>query len=55
MGEKRNDMFTEKEKLLANEAALTASLLGNGLNALRKANIYNKGLYYQAFFHYRLE
>ncbi len=43
-------MFTEKERLLANEASLTSSLLGNGLNSLRKANIYNKGLYYQAFF-----
>lgn len=43
-------MFTEKERLLANEASLTSSLLGNGLNALRKASIYNKGLYYQAFF-----
>lgn len=43
-------MFTEKERLLANEATLTASLLGNGLNALRQANLYNKGLYYQAFF-----
>ena len=43
-------MFTEKEVNLANEAALTASLLGNGLNALRKADLYNKGLYYQAFF-----
>lgn len=43
-------MFTEKEQNLANEAALTASLLANGLNALRKASLYNKGLYYQAFF-----
>lgn len=43
-------MFTEKERVLANEASLTASLLGNGLNALRKSDIYNKGLYYQAFF-----
>ncbi len=43
-------MFTTKERLLANEASLTSSLLGNGLNALRRANIYNKGLYYQAFF-----
>jgi hypothetical protein len=43
-------MFTEKECFLANEAALTSSLLGNGLNALRKADLYNKGLYYQAFF-----
>ena len=30
-------MFTDKERNLANEANLTASLLGNGLNALRKA------------------
>lgn len=43
-------MFTEKERSLANEAALTSSLLGNGLNTLRKADMYNKGLYYQAFF-----
>lgn len=43
-------MFTEKERNLANEASLTASLLGSGLNALRKADLYNKGLYYQAFF-----
>lgn len=43
-------MFTEKELNLANEAALTSSLLGNGLNALRRADLYNKGLYYQAFF-----
>jgi hypothetical protein len=43
-------MFTEKERNLANEAALTSSLLGNGLNALRKADLYNRGLYYQAFF-----
>ncbi len=43
-------MFTEKERNLANEASLTFSLLGNGLNALRKADLYNKGLYYQAFF-----
>ncbi len=43
-------MFTDKERNLANEANLTASLLGNGLNALRKADLYHKGLYYQAFF-----
>lgn len=29
-------MFTDKERVLANEASLTASLLGNGLNALKK-------------------
>ena len=43
-------MFSGKELNLSNEASLTASLLGNGLNALRKADLYNKGLYYQAFF-----
>ena len=43
-------MYTEKERNLANEAALTSSLLGNGLTSLRHANINNKGLYYQAFF-----
>lgn len=43
-------MFSEKEFNLANEASLTASLLGNGLNSLRKADLFNKGLYYQAFF-----
>ena len=43
-------MFTEKERNLANEASLTSSLLGNGLNALRKSDLYNKGLYYQSFF-----
>ena len=43
-------MFEEKERLLANEAELTSSMLANGLTSLRKANVYNKGLYYQAFF-----
>lgn len=43
-------MFTEKKRNLANEALLTSSLLGNGLNSLRKADLYNKGLYYQGFF-----
>jgi len=43
-------VFSEKERLLANEASLTSSLLGSGLNALRRADTYNKGLYYQAFF-----
>lgn len=47
---KEEKMFTEKERNLANEASLTSSLLGNGLDALRKADLYNKGLYYQAFF-----
>lgn len=43
-------MFNEKERLLANEAALTASMLSSGLHALRKANTFQKGLFYQAFF-----
>ncbi len=43
-------MFTEKEKLLANEAHLTKSLLSTGLHALRKADIEHIGLFYQAFF-----
>lgn len=41
---KEEKMFTEKERNLANEASLTSSLLGNGLDALRKADLYNKGL-----------
>ena len=47
---RRIHMFEEKERLLANEAELTSSMLANGLTSLRKANVYNKGLYYQAFF-----
>jgi hypothetical protein len=43
-------MFNEKERLLANEATLTASMLSSGLHALRKANTFQKGLFYQAFF-----
>lgn len=43
-------MFSEKERLLLNEANLTTSLLDNGLISISNANIYNQGLYYQAFF-----
>ena len=43
-------MFNEKEIMLKNEASLVSSLLGNGLNSLRKSNLNNIGLYYQAFF-----
>lgn len=43
-------MFTEKEKLLANEAHLTKSLLSTGLHALRKADVEHMGLFYQALF-----
>lgn len=42
--------MNEKEKLLLNEAKLTYSMLGNGLNSLRKSTILNVGLYYQSFF-----
>lgn len=42
--------FTEKEKLLANEAHLTKAMLISGLNSLRRSNIVLKGEYYQAFF-----
>ncbi len=42
--------MNEKEKLLLNEANLTFSMLGNGLNSLRKSCIFNVGLYYQSFF-----
>jgi len=42
--------MNEKEKLLLNEAKLTCSMLGNGLNSLRKSSILNVGLYYQSFF-----
>ena len=40
----------DDEKLLLIEGSLISSLLLEGLDCLRKANIYNKGLYYQAFF-----
>lgn len=43
-------MFTEKERLLANEADLTRAMLVSGLNSLRRAKISLKGEYYQAFF-----
>lgn len=42
--------MNEKETLLLNEAKLTCSMLGNGLNSLRKSNLFNLGLYYQSFF-----
>ncbi|MEN1966616.1 hypothetical protein WMZ97_00945 [Lentibacillus sp. N15] len=43
-------MFSEKEKLMANECALTVSMIDSGFDALSKANISQKGLYYQALF-----
>lgn len=35
---------------MANECGLTVSMIDSGLDALKKANISQKGLYYQAFF-----
>lgn len=43
------EFFKEEEKLLLLEAALTSSTLIEGFDCIRKANIYQKGLYYQAF------
>ena len=42
--------FSIEEKLLLIEGSLTAYSLAEGLDCLRKANIYEKGMYYQAFF-----
>ena len=42
--------FSDKEKLLANEAHLTRAMLLSGLNSLRRASVVLKGEYYQAFF-----
>lgn len=42
--------FSMEEKLLLIEGSLTAFALAEGLDCLRKANVYEKGMYYQAFF-----
>lgn len=42
--------FNQAEKLLLIEGSLSAYALANGLDCLRKANVYEKGMYYQAFF-----
>lgn len=44
------EYFRDEEKLLLMEGSLTLATLTEGLDCLRKANIYQKGLYYQAFF-----
>ena len=44
------DYFKEEEKLLLIEGELTDTMLLLGLDCLRRANIYQKGLYYQAFY-----
>ena len=43
------EYFNEEQKLLLMEGSLTLSTLTEGLDCLRKANMYEKGLYYQAF------
>lgn len=42
--------FKIEEKLLLIEGSLASTILAEGLNCLRKADIYQKGMYYQAFF-----
>ena len=43
------EYFKEEEKLLLLEGALVSSALADGLERLRTADIYHKGMYYQAF------
>lgn len=42
--------FNQEEKLLLIEGSLSAYALANGLDCLRRANVYEKGMYYQSFF-----
>ena len=42
--------FNQAEKLLLIEGSLSAYALANGLDCLRRANVYEKGMYYQSFF-----
>ena len=42
--------FSKEERLLLIEGSLTAFSLAEGLDCLRKASVYEKGMYYQAFF-----
>lgn len=42
--------FDQAEKLLLIEGSLSAYALANGLDCLRRANVYEKGMYYQSFF-----
>ena len=43
------EYLKKEEKLMLLEGSLTLATLAEGLDCLRKANIYKKGLYYQAF------
>lgn len=44
------EYFKDEEKLLLLEANLTLATIADGLHCLKRANMYQKGLYYQAFF-----
>lgn len=44
------EYFNEQEKLLLLEANLTLATIADGLDCLKNADTYKKGLYYQAFF-----
>lgn len=44
------EYFNENEKMLLLEANLALATLADGLDTLKNANMYQKGLYYQAFF-----
>ena len=49
LGERDSD-FRRRQLLIMKEAALASSSLGNGLYYLRRSDMHQKGLYYQAFF-----
>lgn len=47
---KIEELTIVQESLLLKEASMTSTSIGNGLTLLRKADISNKGNYYQSFF-----
>lgn len=44
------EYFSEDEKFLLLEANLTLATIADGLDCLKNANVYQKGIFYQAFF-----
>ena len=44
------EYFSEDEKFLLLEANLTLATIADGLDCLKNANGYQKGIFYQAFF-----
>lgn len=44
------EYFSEDEKFLLLEANLTLATIADGLDCLKDANGYQKGIFYQAFF-----